>query len=101
MDPRRTSDPSVTHRWQAATSARLCCAHVERKVAFYQGFVGLAGVEPATSALSGLDKRLVRQLVAFDLPAHATKSRLVPLRMGTLGARHKVDMTVQVRAFRC
>ncbi len=52
MAPRRKCDPSVTHRRRTATAAWLCCAHLEIKVAVYQGFVGLAGVEPATSALS-------------------------------------------------
>ena len=43
------------------------------KVAFYQGFVGMTGVEPATSALSVRNRGLVRQIgIRYDLPVRAT-----------------------------
>ncbi len=47
-------------------------------------------------------KELVRQLVCtltcLFVPRPANERRFVPLRLGTLWARHNVDMTVQVRA---
>lgn len=35
--PRR---PTVTHEGATATSARFCCAHLEKQSGFYQGFCG-------------------------------------------------------------
>jgi len=46
----------------------------------------------------GLVRRLACPLNCPFVPRQATKRRAVPLRLGTLWARHKVDMTVQVRA---
>ena len=63
--------------------------------------MGLAGVEPATSALSELTGELVRQLVhpltCPFVPRLAAQRRFVPLRLGTLWARLEVDMTITVQ----
>ncbi len=79
---------------QAYRPQHAKCLHSRlQKWPFIRSFVGLDGIEPSASALSELDKRLLRpsvcRVTCRFVPQRATQRRLVPLRLGTLWARTK------------
>ena len=99
------SDEGVSHSPLPTVPARSGARDDSRLQAPVGMGVGGADVVGNAMLLTVRTKELVRRLVCLltclFVPRRANERRVVPLRLGTLWARHKVDMTVQVRAFRC